>query len=463
MARNFTVTSPVDGRAYRTLALAEPAQIEAALAAAQAAKRPWRDTALPARIAALTKFVDGLLSQREAIAEELTWQMGRPISQTPGEMRGFEERARHMLAIAPMALADVTPEAKGGFERHIARDPLGLVFVIAPWNYPYLTSVNAVIPALAAGNVVLLKHSHQTPLVAERYAEAAHAAGLPPGVFQILHADHADSAKIVGDGRVDHVCFTGSVDGGKAIQRAIGERFIGAGLELGGKDPAYVRADADLAHAVENLVDGAFFNSGQSCCGIERIYVHESLYAKFVDGFVDLTKTYKLGDPTDKATNLGPMVRASAAEFVRGQIAEAVKQGARSLVDPKHFANDKPGTAYLAPQVLVDVTHDMRVMTEESFGPVIGIMKVRVDDEAIALMNDSDYGLTAAIWTSDPDAAKRLGARIDTGTVFMNRCDYLDPGLAWTGVKNTGRGATLSALGYEHLTRPKSFHLRTKL
>jgi len=378
-------------------------------------------------------------------------------------MRGFEERARHMLAIAPMALADVTPEAKGGFERHIARDPLGLVFVIAPWNYPYLTSVNAVIPALAAGNVVLLKHSHQTPLVAERYAEAAHAAGLPQGVFQILHADHADSAKIVGDGRVDHVCFTGSVDGGKAIQRAIGERFIGAGLELGGKDPAYVRADADLAHAVENLVDGAFFNSGQSCCGIERIYVHESLYAKFVDGFVDLTKTYKLGVPTDRATNLGPMVRASAAEFVRGQIAEAVNQGARSLVDSKHFANDKPGTAYLAPQVLVDVTHDMRVMTEESFGPVIGIMKVRVDDEAIALMNDSDYGLTAAIWTSDPDAAKRLGARIDTGTVFMNRCDYLDPGLAWTGVKNTGRGATLSALGYEHLTRPKSFHLRTKL
>lgn len=463
MARNFTVTSPVDGRAYRTLALAEPARIEAALAAAQAAKRAWRDTPLPARIAALTKFVDAMLTQREAIAEELTWQMGRPISQTPGEMRGFEERARHMLAIAPAALAEVTPAAKDGFERHIARDPLGLVFVIAPWNYPYLTSVNAVIPALTAGNVVLLKHSHQTPLVAERYAEAAAAAGLPPGVFQILHADHADSAKIVGDSRVDHVCFTGSVDGGKAIQRAIGERFIGAGLELGGKDPAYVREDANLAHAVENLVDGAFFNSGQSCCGIERIYVHDSLYAKFVDGFVDLTKTYKLGDPTDKATNLGPMVRASAAEFVRGQIAEAVQQGARSLVDPKHFAADKPGTAYMAPQVLVDVTHKMRVMTEESFGPVIGIMKVKSDDEAVTLMNDSEYGLTAALWTSDADAARRLGSRIETGTVFMNRCDYLDPGLAWTGVKNTGRGATLSTLGYEHLTRPKSFHLRTKL
>ena len=463
MARTFTVTSPVDGRAYRTLALAEPAQIEAALAAAQAAKRAWRDTPLAARVAHLGKLVDAMLANRDAIAEELTWQMGRPIAQTPGEMRGFEERARHMLAIAPEALADVKPAAKDGFVRHIARDPLGLVFVIAPWNYPFLTSVNAVIPALAAGNVVLLKHSHQTPLVAERYAEAAKAAGLPAGVFQILHADHADSARIVGDARVDHVCFTGSVEGGKAIQRAIGERFIGAGLELGGKDPAYVRADANLAHAVENLVDGAFFNSGQSCCGIERIYVHESLYAAFVEGFVDLTKTYKLGNPAEKATNLGPMVRASAAEFVRGQIAEAVKQGAKSLVDPKHFPADKPGTPYLAPHVLVDVTHKMRVMTEESFGPVIGIMKVASDDEAVALMNDSEYGLTAAIWTSDADAAQRLGSRIETGTVFMNRCDYLDPGLAWTGVKNTGRGATLSTLGYEHLTRPKSFHLRTKI
>jgi acyl-CoA reductase-like NAD-dependent aldehyde dehydrogenase len=389
--------------------------------------------------------------------------MGRPVSQTPGEMRGFEERARHMLAIAPEALGDIAPAAKPGFTRFIRRDPLGLVFVVAPWNYPFLTSVNAVIPALAAGNVVLLKHSHQTPLVAERYAEAAKAAGLPAGVFQILHTDHADAARIVGDARTDFVCFTGSVDGGKAIQRAIGERFIGAGLELGGKDPAYVRADADLAHAVENLVDGAFFNSGQSCCGIERIYVHESLYSRFVDGFVELTKAYKLGNPTEKSTNLGPMVRASAADFVRGQIAEAVRLGARSLVDPKHFPADKAGTPYLAPHVLVDVSHKMRVMTEESFGPVIGIMKVASDDEAVALMNDSAYGLTAALWTMDAAAAERLGARIETGTVFMNRCDYLDPGLAWTGVKDTGRGATLSVLGYEQLTRPKSFHLRTTL
>jgi acyl-CoA reductase-like NAD-dependent aldehyde dehydrogenase len=463
MTKEFTIVSPVDGKPYRTLALADGKAIEAALTAAQAAKKAWAQTPLAARIAAVTKLVEAVLATKDANAEEITWQMGRPIGQTPGEMRGFEDRARHMLAIAPQALADVKPEAKDGFTRFISRDPLGLVFVIAPWNYPWLTSVNAIVPALVAGNAVLLKHSHQTPLVAERYAAAAKAAGLPAGVFQILHTDHADSAKIIGDARVDHVCFTGSVDGGKAVHRAIGERFIGAGLELGGKDPAYVRADANLAHAVENLVDGAFFNSGQSCCGIERIYVHESLYDKFVDGFVDLTKTYKLGNPTDKATNLGPMVRTSAAEFVRGQIAEAVKQGAKSLVDPKHFPADKAGTPYLAPHVLVDVTHQMRVMSQESFGPVIGIMKVKSDDEAVALMNDSDLGLTAAIWTSDEEAAARIGRQIETGTVFMNRCDYLDPALAWTGVKNTGRGITLSTLGYDHLTRAKSFHLRTKI
>jgi acyl-CoA reductase-like NAD-dependent aldehyde dehydrogenase len=282
-------------------------------------------------------------------------------------------------------------------------------------------------------------------------------------VFQVLHLSHGDTEKLIAHPRVDFVAFTGSVDGGHAVTRAAKERFIGLGLELGGKDPAYVRPDCNLDHAVENLVDGAFFNSGQSCCGIERIYVHADVSAKFVDGFVALTKSYVLGDPLKPETTLGPMVRARAADFVRGQIAEAVKAGARSLVDPKHFAADAPGTPYLAPHVLVDVSHKMRVMTEESFGPVIGIMKVASDDEAVALMNDSAYGLTAALWTMDAAAAERLGARIETGTVFMNRCDYLDPGLAWTGVKDTGRGATLSVLGYEQLTRPKSFHLRTTL
>jgi acyl-CoA reductase-like NAD-dependent aldehyde dehydrogenase len=462
MAASLRTIAPADGRVYVERPLAEDGAIERALAAAAKAQKAWRTVPVAERTAILSRAVDAFVAKRDAVAEEISWQMGRPIAQSPGEVRGFEERARFMLAAAPSALADIDPGPKPGFRRFVRRAPLGVVAVIAPWNYPYLTAVNAVIPALAAGNTVILKHSHQTPLCAERFAEAFAAAGLPEGVFQYLHLSHDQVARLIGDARIDFVAFTGSVEGGHAVQKALAHRFVAAGLELGGKDPAYVRADADLAHAIENLVDGAMFNSGQSCCGIERIYVAAPVYDRFVEGFVDLTKKYRLGNPLDKATTLGPMVRASAADFVRGQTEEAVRQGARALIDPKAFKADKPGTAYLAPQVLVNVDHSMRVMSEESFGPVIGIMKVGGDDEALRLMNDSRYGLTAAVWTADAEAAERLGDRIETGTVFMNRCDYLDPALAWTGVKDSGRGCTLSVVGYEHLTRPKSFHLRVK-
>ncbi len=339
---------------------------------------------------------------------------------------------------------------------------LGVVFVVAPWNYPYLTSVNSVIPAIMAGNTVILKHAQQTPLCAERYAEAFAYAGLPEGVFQYLHLSHEQVATVIADTRTSYVAFTGSVEGGHAVQKSINERFIVGGLELGGKDPAYVRADANLADAVENLVDGSFFNSGQSCCGIERIYVHEDVYDKFVEGFVELTKTYTLGDPLNADTTLGPMVRTSAAAFAQKQIEEAVGQGAKALIDTSLFPAHKEGTPYMAPQVLVNVDHTMQVMTEESFAPVVGIMSVKSDEEAIQLMNDSQYGLTASIWTSDIDAALEIGAQVETGTWFMNRCDYLDPALAWTGVKNSGRGVTLSKVGYEALTKAKSFHLKIK-
>lgn len=460
MADMLKTISPVDGSIYVERPLADGAAIEAALGRAVMAQAVWRATPMAERQAILTRAVDAFVAMSDAVAEELTWQMGRPISQSPGEVRGFEERARYMIEAAPRALADIAADPKQGFTRFIKREPLGVVAVVAPWNFPYLTSVNSVVPALMAGNAVVLKHSHQTPLCAERYAQALEAAGLPEGVFQVLHMSHASTEKLIQDARIDYVAFTGSVPGGHAIQQSLSGRFIGAGMELGGKDPAYVRADADLAFSVENLVDGAFFNSGQSCCGIERIYVHESLYDGFVEGFVELTRKYKLGNPTDADTNIGPMVRASAADFVRGQVADAVKAGARSLVDPSEFPADKPGTPYMAPQVLVDVDHSMRVMTEESFGPVIGIMKVASDGEAVNLMNDSEFGLTASIWTSDADAAIAVGDKVETGTLFMNRCDYLDPALAWTGVKNSGRGCTLSVVGYENLTRPKSYHLR---
>jgi acyl-CoA reductase-like NAD-dependent aldehyde dehydrogenase len=386
--------------------------------------------------------------------------MGRPVSQSPGEVRGFAERARHMIAIAPEALADIDPGPKQGFTRFIRREPLGVAFVLAPWNYPYLTAVNAVVPALLAGNAVILKPSHQTPLTGERMANAFAKGGLPDDVLQTLHLAHAAAERVMASDAVDFVAFTGSVAGGHAVQRAIAGRFIGAGLELGGKDPAYVRADADLAAAVDGLVDGAFFNSGQSCCGIERIYVHEAVYDRFVDGYAALTAKYVLGNPLEAATTLGPMARKPLADVVRAQTAEALAEGARALIDPTGFPADTGDSPYLAPQVLVDVAHGMRVMREESFGPVVGIMPVASDDEAVALMNDSEFGLTAAVYTRDEAAAVALGSRVETGTWFMNRCDYLDPALAWTGVKNSGRGCSLSRVGFEQLTRPKSFHLR---
>ncbi len=461
MTETLKCITPVDGSIYVERPLADDAEVAAALAGARAAQAGWRHTPIAERQAVLTAAVDAFVAKGAEIAEEIAWQMGRPVSQCPGEVAGFEERARHMIAIAPSALADIAVEPKEGFTRFIRRAPLGVTFVVAPWNYPYLTAVNAVVPALMAGNAVLLKHSHQTPLCAERFAEAFRVAGLPEGLFRHLHLSHDATAKLIAGAGVDFVSFTGSVAGGHAVQQAAAARFIGAGLELGGKDPAYVRADAKLDHAIENVIDGAFFNSGQSCCGIERIYVHADVHDAFVEGAAELARGYKLGNPIEPETTLGPMVRASAADFVRGQIKDAVAAGATALIDPKAFPADESGTPYMAPQILVDVDHAMRVMTEESFGPVVGIMKVSSDDEAVALMNDSDFGLTASIWTADEDAALAIGDRVETGTWFMNRADYLDPALAWTGVKDSGRGCSLSHVGYEQLTRPKSFHLRT--
>lgn len=463
MEEMLRTISPVDGSVYVELPYADRETIDAVLRKARGAAQAWRHVPIEERAVICSAFVDALVARKDEIALELTRQMGRPVAQTPGEVRGFTERSRAMISIAGSALADIVPEPIDGFHRFIRREPLGVVLAIAPWNYPYLTSVNTVIPAIMAGNAVILKPSAQTPLTAERFAAAFAEAGLPEGVFQVLHTTDEETGRLIARPEIDFVAFTGSVRVGRIVEDAAAGRFIGVGLELGGKDPAYVRADAAFDHAVENLVDGAFFNSGQSCCGIERIYVHDAIYDRFVDAFAVLVREYRLGDPLDPSVNLGPVVRTAAADFVRVQIAEAIAAGARALIDESHFPASRRGTPYLAPQVLVDVDHSMSVMTEESFGPVVGIMRVKSDEEAIALMNDSRYGLTASLWTTDHDAALDLGSRLETGTVFMNRCDYLDPMLAWTGVKESGRGCTLSRVGYEHLTRPKSFHLKTKL
>ncbi|MEI2384329.1 aldehyde dehydrogenase family protein [Breoghania sp. JC706] len=462
MSETVKLVSPVDGSVYVERPVASVGDIANAVAAGKAAQAEWAGVSIAERGKYVLAALEALLAMNGEIVPELAWQMGRPV-RYGGEMGGVEERTRYMVELAESALKDVVPAPKAGFTRYVKRVPVGLVMVIAPWNYPFLTAVNTIMPALMAGNAVLLKHAAQTLVVGERFQKAFDAAGLPKGLFQNIVLSHAQTEALLGSGDIDHINFTGSVAGGRAIERAAAGTFATLGLELGGKDPALVRADADLDQTIASLVDGAFFNSGQCCCGIERVYVHEAVYDRFVEGFVDMTKQYVLGNPLEEATTLGPMAQTRFAEWVREQTAEAVRKGATPLIDTSKFAMDKPGSPYLAPQVLVNVDHQMSVMREESFGPVVGIMKVHGDEDAIPLMNDSPYGLTASIWTRDEGVAAAIGDQIETGTVFMNRCDYVDPGLVWTGVKDTGRGGALSSIGYENLTRPKSYHLRTEI
>ncbi|SLN14640.1 Betaine aldehyde dehydrogenase [Pseudoruegeria aquimaris] len=454
----LTCISPVDGSVYAERETLTAAQAGALCERLAAAQKAWAARPLQERIDLVLRGVANVGAMNEEIVPELAWQMGRPI-RYGGEFGGFNERATYMAQIAEDALAPIAIADDAGFKRQIKRVPHGVVLVIAPWNYPYMTAINTVAPALIAGNTVMLKHASQTLLVGERMARAFHEAGVPEDVFANVFLDHRTTSALIAQKRFGFVNFTGSVGGGRAIERAAAGTFTGVGLELGGKDPGYVRADADLDAAVETLIDGAMFNSGQCCCGIERIYVHESLFDDFVAKAVAIVRGYKLGNPLDPETTLGPMAHARFAAEVRAQTEEAVAAGAKALISPLDFPEDD-GAAYLMPQILVDVTHEMRVMRDESFGPVVGIMPVKDDAEAIALMNDSHFGLTASIWSADPAAAEAIGDALDTGTVFLNRCDYLDPALCWTGCKDTGRGGGLSVIGYHNLTRPKSYHLK---
>lgn len=454
----FKTITPVDNTVYLEREY-DTAKIENTINNSIKAQKAWASLSTKERVFLILNFVSDFLKRDKIIIEELTRQIGRPISQAAGELRGFKERAEYMLAIAEKKLADVNVSKDSNFDNYIKRRPLGLVFIIAPWNYPLLTAVNSLIPALAAGNSVILKHSAQTPLCAEQLFQSAKNT-LPKDVFSYLHLTHQDSLKIVADKRIGFISFTGSVKAGYEVQKATHTKFINATLELGGKDPAYARYDCDLEKTVANLVDGSFYNSGQSCCGIERIYVDEKIYNNFLELFIANTYNYKLGNPLDPITNLGPVVKISAAEFIQNQMDAAVKKGAKKMIDENKFSFPKQHKNYLVPQVLTNVNHDMEFMMEETFGPCVGIMKVKDELEAIKLMNDSPYGLTASIWTSDIEIAKKVGDQVQTGTFFMNRCDYLDPALAWTGVKETGKGCSLSEMAYETLTAPKSFHLR---
>lgn len=462
MTETVKLISPIDGSVYAERPVSTDQALNAVVERARAAQPGWAQISVAERGKYMLAMLEALFSMTDEVLPEIAWQMGRPV-RYGGEFGGVRERASYMIEIAEQALKPVpAANPKDGFRRYVKKEPLGVVMVIAPWNYPYLTAVNTIVPALMAGSTVILKHAAQTLLVGERFAKAFEMAGLPKGAFQNVVLNHGQTEKLLGSGKIDHVNFTGSVGGGRAIEKAAAGTFMTLGLELGGKDPAYVLPDAGIENAVASLVDGAFFNSGQCCCGIERVYVHEKVYDQFVEGFIAETKNYVVGNPLEHSTTLGPMAHARFADLIREQKAEALRKGAVAHINMK-VDGDVAGSPYIAPEVLTNVDHQMSVMREEGFGPIVGIMKVRDDEEAIALMNDSPYGLTASIWTSDTEHAISIGDRVETGTVFMNRCDYLDPALVWTGVKDTGKGAALSAIGYDNLTRPKSYHLKEKI
>ena len=460
MTQDLTCISPIDGSVFATRPAQSAEEAKALLERARAAQKLWAQRPLGERIDLVRAGIAVLGTMNEDVTVELAHMMGRPV-RYGGEFGGVDERTQYMASIAAETLKPTVIEQTDAFHRYLAREPHGLVFVIAPWNYPYLTAINTIVPALMAGNAVVIKHATQTLLVGERIVSAFREAGMPTDIFVNLFLDHQTTDQLIAEGAFDFVNFTGSVNGGKAIEKAAAGTFTPLGLELGGKDPGYVAEDADLDWSVEVLMDAAMYNSGQCCCGIERLYVHESLYDVFVEKAVAWTRKLKLGNPLDPETTLGPMANERFANAIRTQIEEAVAAGATPLIDKQWFPEDDGGT-YLMPQILVDVDHTMRVMMEESFGPVVGIMKVKDDAEAIALMNDSPYGLTVSLWTADSDRAARIGSLVETGTVFQNRADYLDPALCWTGCKDTGRGGTLGAIGFLNLTRPKSYHLRQK-
>lgn len=454
------IYSPSDGTLIAERDLANDLDISDCLANAFDAQKKWQTTSIAQRAKFCSAAIAWFITNKAELAAEISQLMGRPIKYAEGEISGLKERADYMISIAERALADIEIEVEDkDYKRIIRPTSLGTAFIIAPWNYPYLTAINSIIPALMAGNCVILKHASQTLLCAERFKQAFKSAGLPAGIFQYLHLSHAQTLATIREQDIHYVSFTGSVNAGKIIEANLAGYFKPLALELGGKDAAYVRKDADLNSVVESLVDGSFFNSGQSCCGIERIYVDAALFDEFVDKFVEQTKKLTLGHALDPNTSLGPMINAKALSHAQAQIDQAIELGAQTHIIHDAMTELAQGH-YMMPQVLTQVSHDMDIMREESFAPVIGIMSVENDRQAIEHINDSAYGLSASIWTQDEEVGLALCNDIDTGTVFINRCDYLDPCLPWNGIKDSGRGCSLSYLGYQQLTRPKSIHIK---
>jgi acyl-CoA reductase-like NAD-dependent aldehyde dehydrogenase len=457
--RTLVVDNPFTGDPACEVALAGEAAVGVVLDGAREAARAWRSSPMSERIALCERAVAAMEKNAAAIAQDITHMMGKPLAQASGELKTCAARARHVIGAAPKALEDVTLPPLPGFERRIVREPLGVVLDLPAWNYPLLTAVNCVVPAVLAGNAVVLKHSPRSPLCGEHFARAFAEAGAPPRLVQALHCDHPTSERIVGDERVDHVVFTGSIFGGHRMVEAGAKRFLHPCLELGGNDPAYVAPDCDLEKTVENVIDGAIYNAGQSCCAVERVYVHRSIYGRFLEMAEPLVRAYVMGDPTSAATTLGPIAQPHHVPELEALVQDARARGARLVAGGKRTSVDGRGRFFEA-TLVADCNHSMKLFRQESFGPIVPVMAVDSDEDALARMNDSHLGLTASVWTRDRERAARFARALECGTVYMNRCDYLDPALPWSGWKDSGRGVSLSTLGVEALTRPKAVHFR---
>ncbi len=457
MVSQLELINPANGEKFRELPYHNWEEAKSLLVKAGNTQKQWKHTEISERIHLVKAAMDYFRDNKHSIAEDITQQMGKPISQSMNEVMGMIHRAEVCCDLAEDALKDITLPEANGLRRFIKREPLGVVLDIAAWNYPLLIAVNVIAPAVLAGNTVAIKHSSLTPLCGKAFEDAFKFAGAPDGLVTSLIMDHQTTEQVIQSGLIQHLSFTGSVAGGRRVKASAGSQFIETGLELGGKDPAYIRGDADLDLTISNVMDGVFYNAGQSCCAVERIYVHESLFNEFVDGAMSFMNKLVIGDPMDKSTDMGPLAQNSGIDTVIAQLEDAEKKGAEitfySGVLPK-------GKKFIQPAILTNVNHDMAVMLDETFGPIIGIMAVNSDDQAIKLMNDSPFGLTASVWTKDAEKAIEIGNQIETGTFFQNRCDVLDPALPWVGVKDSGKGYTLSALGLQQLTRPKSFNFK---
>ncbi|KAI9679310.1 MAG: hypothetical protein M1817_005330 [Caeruleum heppii] len=458
----ITTISPTTGSPVLTRHGLSDVQLDQLAITATEAFLTFKKTSFEERRMIVKRALQLLGEQQDELARELTEQMGRPIAYGAKEIQTAVKRGEYMLKISDAALRDTSGEAEEGFKRYIKQEPVGPVLVMFAWNYPYLILVNSMIPALLAGNTVIIKPSPQTPTIAERVCSIFEKAGLPQNVLQYFHCGTPSKMeRLIQSPKIKLICFTGSVAGGLAVQRLAAERLVPVGLELGGKDPAYIRSDVDVAWAAAEIVDGAVFNSGQSCCSVERIYVHEAIHDRFITAVQEVLKGYRLGDPFDRETHVGPVVSNRAAETIRSHIEDALAKGAKDLTpDNKTFKSPPAHGNFIAPTLLTEVNHEMTVMTEETFGPVMPVMKVASDEEAIRLMNDSQFGLTASIWTTDEAHGETLAQEVEAGTVFINRCDYPSPDLAWTGWKDSGKGVSLSRFGFSHFVKLKSYHVK---